>query len=139
MDILSTPHVGLRNFTIHASSGLGSSKGFDPSDVLNPTQRHVLQILATVTSSLSLAAALVAVFWFLMMQRNFRRDLVLLLILGGSWKSLWFVIFSGVTFATGPIRTSDTICQVGGYCLQAGFEACGALLSLCQNTRTQSS
>ncbi|KAF2482937.1 G protein-coupled glucose receptor regulating Gpa2-domain-containing protein [Neohortaea acidophila] len=124
MDILSTPHVGLRNFTIHASSGLGSSKGFDPSDVLNPTQRHVLQILATVTSSLSLAAALVAAFWFLMMQRNFRRDLVLLLILGGSWKSLWFVIFSGVTFATGPIHTSDTICQVGGYCLQAGFEAC---------------
>lgn len=51
-------------------------------------QRFVIRAVATSVSAVSLASALLAVYWFYMMRRNFRRDLVLLLILGGSWKSL---------------------------------------------------
>lgn len=88
-------------------------------------QRFVIRAVATSVSAISLASALLAVYWFYMMRRNFRRDLVLLLILGGSWKSLWFLIFSGVTFVHGSIASQSAFCQASGYLLLVGFESCG--------------
>lgn len=88
-------------------------------------KREIIRAVATSVTTLSLGSALLAVYWFCMMRRNFRRDLVLLLILGGSWKSLWFLIFSGATFADGPVRTESAFCQASGYFLLVGFESCG--------------
>lgn len=88
-------------------------------------QRYVIQSVATSAAVISLTSALLAVYWFYMMRRNFRRDLVLLLILGGSWKSLWFLIFSAATFVNGKIATESAFCQASGYLLLVGFESCG--------------
>lgn len=60
-----------------------------------------------------------------MMRRNFRRDLVLLLIIGDFWKSFWFLVGSAQTLASGQIATEDPFCQASGYFLQVGVEACG--------------
>lgn len=60
-----------------------------------------------------------------MMRRNFRRDLVLLLIIGDFWKSLWFLVGSAVTLAGGQVATETAFCQASGYFLQVGAEACG--------------
>ena len=88
-------------------------------------QRYVIRVVATSASTISLISALLAVYWFCMMRRNFRRDLVLLLILGGSWKSLWFLIFSVATFVNGSIESGSAFCQASGYLLLVGFESCG--------------
>lgn len=88
-------------------------------------QRLVVRAMATSISSISLASALLAVYWFYMMRRNFRRDLVLLLILGGSWKSLWFLVFSAVTVVHGSVSSDSAFCQASGYFLLLGFESCG--------------
>jgi hypothetical protein len=104
---------------------LGDAHNFNASMILKLNQQSTVQILATCTSSLSLLSAVCAIYWFWMMRRNFRRDLVLLLILGGSWKSLWFVVFSAATFTQGTIVTETTFCQASGYMLQVGFEMCG--------------
>ncbi|KAK5165605.1 G protein-coupled receptor gpr1 [Saxophila tyrrhenica] len=106
------------------SPAFSDPKGFNASMVLNIQQQHTVQVLVTCTTSVSLLAAVCAVYWFWMMRRNFRRDLVLLLILGGSWKSLWFAIFSAVTFTQGKIMTETSFCQASGYMLQVGFEMC---------------
>lgn len=62
-----------------------------------------------------------------MMRRNFRRDLVLLLIIGDAWKSLWYMIFSSYTFVNGQVQTGSGFCEVNGYMLQTGIMSCGKL------------
>lgn len=132
MDPIILPYITHNNnLSIDSTSHLNNFHSVNASAILDANQRHTIQILATVTSSISLAAAICAAYWFIMMQRNFRRDLVLLLILGGSWKSFWFMCFSAVTFASGPVHTSSPFCQASGYCLQVGFEACGSLDLYC--------
>jgi hypothetical protein len=106
---------------------LGSASAVNASMILDAQQERTVQVLATTTSSISLVAAICAVYWFCMMRRNFRRDLVLLLIVGGSWKSLWFFVFSVVTFAGHTIESETVFCQASGYMLQVGFEMCGEL------------
>lgn len=113
----------LHNISLRA--GLGDYRAINASAILEGNQRHTIQIVATATSSLSLAAAICAMYWFIIMRRNFRRDLVLMLIAGGFWKSLWFFTFSVVSFVRGPIKTESSFCQASGYLLQVGFEACG--------------
>ena len=105
--------------------GLGNYYSINSTAILAMSQQHTLQVIATTTSSLSMLAALIAIYWFCMMRRNFRRDLVLLLIVGGSWKSLWFVVFSVKTFVDGVVETKTAFCQGAGYMLQVGFEMCG--------------
>ena len=123
------------DFVVHAS-GLSQYDSINASAILARDQQRAVQQLATATSSISLVAALCAIYWFCMMRRNFRRDLVLLLIAGGFWKSLWFLSFSAATFTTGYIDTESLFCQVSGYMLQVGFEACGesSHLGLCSNS-----
>ena len=113
-----------------ARSSLGS---VNSTIMITDHQRYIVRAVATSMAALSLTSALLAVYWFCMMRRNFRRDLVLLLILGGSWKSLWFLIFSVTTFVKGSIPTSSPFCQASGYLLLVGFESCGEhrLFSLC--------
>ena len=125
----STPHDASYPDQFHHLlnhvSNLGNASSVNASAILAMEQRHTVQIMSTCASSVSLAAAVVALYWFAMMRRNFRRDLVLLLIMGGSWKSLWFLVFPVVNFARGPVTTPTPFCEVSGYMLQVGFEACG--------------
>lgn len=108
------------------AAGLGNYSSVNASAILKMEQQHTLQLIATVNSSISLVAVLCALYWFCMMRGNFRRDLILLLIGGGFWKSLWFFLFSVVTFSRGGNVPSEShFCQAGGYLLQTGFEACG--------------
>lgn len=112
-------------YLMRQQSGLGSFQSVNASAILELNQRHTLQVVVTVNASISLFAAMFAIYWFCMMRRNFRRDLVLLLILGGAWKTLWFLIFSAVSWTRGPVSTETVFCQASGYMLQVGFEACG--------------
>lgn len=109
--------------------GLGNYNSVNASAIFDMNQQRTRQIVATTSSTLSLASALMAVLWFFMMRRNFRRDLVLLLILGGAFKSLWFVVFSVYSFVHGPVQTASGFCQANGYLLQVGFEQCGKSIS----------
>ena len=104
---------------------LGNYSSVNMTAIYDLSQQRTRQIVATTSSSLSLLSALVAVYWFIMMRRNFRRDLVLLLILGGSFKSLWFVVFCVYTWVNGTVQTQQAFCQASGYLLQVGFEQCG--------------
>ncbi|KAK5110690.1 hypothetical protein LTR85_000751 [Meristemomyces frigidus] len=104
--------------------GIGDAMSVNASAVLAVQQRHTIQVMASATSAVSITAAICALYWFCMMRRNFRRDLVLLLVIGDFWKSLWFVIFAAVTFSQGPVSTHSTFCQASGYLLQMGTEMC---------------
>lgn len=134
MDGFDSPFISDGHDFTMQTSGLGDYNAVNASAILEMSQRHTIQVVATVTSSISLAAAICAMYWFIIMRRNFRRDLVLMLIAGGFWKSLWFFIHSLVTFARGPVKTESAFCQASGYLLQVGFEACGEYNSSCSVT-----
>ncbi len=110
-----------------AVSGLDRAMSVNASAILAYEQRHQIQVVATVTSTVSITASLLAIYWFCLMRRNFRRDLVLLLIMGDFWKSFVYLLYATATFARGQLQTTSGFCQVGGYMLTAGIEACGKL------------
>jgi len=95
------------------------------SAILAMKQRHHIQQLAIGTSSISIITVLVALYWFFMMRRNFRRDLILLLIVGDLWKSMWYWIFSVHTLSTGPVASGSAFCESTGFFLSQGLESCG--------------
>lgn len=105
--------------------GLGNASSVIESQILASQQKWNIQVLATVASSISVTAALTAVYWFCMMRRNFRRDLILFLIIGDVFKSMWYLIFAIVTFVSGPVSTTSPFCQVSGYMLGSSIELCG--------------
>jgi len=111
--------------TRNASFGLVSANSVNVTTILAAHQRHTIQVLATATSSISIVAAICALYWFCMMRRNFRRDLVLLLIVGDLSKSSWFLIYSAVTFVHGQVMSDSAFCQASGYMLQTSLVACG--------------
>lgn len=106
------------------ASAAGADPSFNTSSILARRQQHQIQIIAATFSSVSVLTALCALYWFCTMRRNFRRDLVLLLIIGDFWKSLWFLIGSAATLAEGQVLTESPFCQASGYFLQVGAEAC---------------
>lgn len=94
-----------------------------------PRSRDI-HIITLVPATLSFLATATASYWFfalLKAQRNFRRTLVLVLILADCSKSLWIMIFSIVGLATSDnIPSRSPFCQAGGFFLQASYEACGS-------------
>lgn len=106
-------------------ASLSNTNNFNASARMAMEQRHTIRLLASSTSVFSILAATCAVYWFYMMRRNFRRDLVLLLIMGDFWKSLWFLTFACITYTHERIRSESAICQVSGYMLQMGTMVCG--------------
>jgi len=113
-----------------------------PGTILKQQQKINVQILSAVAASISVLSCLLALYWFLLLHRNFRRTyvvyhvwlmtttdnghrLVLLLILSDLFKSLWMLIFPAVSLATGGVATGDAFCNAGGFLLQLGMEACG--------------
>ncbi|KAF2162524.1 hypothetical protein M409DRAFT_69101 [Zasmidium cellare ATCC 36951] len=109
---------------------LGSTTDFNASSILARQQQYQIQVIASTFSSVSILAAVCAIYWFCMMKRNFRRDLVLLLICGDLWKSFWFLVFSARTLSAGHIATKSSFCQASGYFLQVGLEACDVAIFL---------
>ncbi|EME78248.1 uncharacterized protein MYCFIDRAFT_178412 [Pseudocercospora fijiensis CIRAD86] len=122
--------AGLYDVPLQTRESLGYNPDFNASAILARTQQFQLQIIASTFSSISIIAALCALYWFCMMRRNFRRDLVLLLLIGDFWKSAWFLIFSSTTLARGHIYTQSSFCQASGYFLQVGLEACDCAIFL---------
>ncbi|KAK3678172.1 G protein-coupled receptor gpr1 [Recurvomyces mirabilis] len=120
---LALPSWDLR-MADHSRMGLSMATSVNASAILAMHERHEVQVMATVMATLSITACLCAMYWFLLMRRNFRRDLVLLLILSDFWKSLWFLIQASVIFTHGQLKTDSTSCQVGGYMITMSIEAC---------------
>lgn len=108
-----------------AATGLWSSSSVDAAGILAAQQRRHIQIICSAMSSVSIFAAICAIYWFCMMRRNYRRDLVLMLILGDFYKSLWYLIHGSVNFARSQVRSEEVFCQVSGFMLQVGLQACG--------------
>lgn len=117
------PNLAANTFTQVAS--LNSANHFNASARMALEQRHTIRLLASSTSVFSILAATCAVYWFYLMRQNFRRDLVLLLIVGDFWKSLWFLTFACVTYTHEKIESDSVVCQVSGYMLQMGIMMCG--------------
>ncbi|KAI7300691.1 hypothetical protein KC326_g9297 [Hortaea werneckii] len=105
-------------------ASLSNTHHFNASARMAVEHRHTIRLLASSTSVFSIVAATCAVYWFYMMRRNFRRDLVLLLIMGDFWKSLWFLTFACITFTRERVRSQEVVCQVSGYMLQMGTLMC---------------
>lgn len=104
---------------------LTDANSVNEAAILALHQRHTLQVIATVCGSISILATLIAVYWFCMMRRSFRRDLILLLFVGDFFKSFWIMCFACYTFVHGPVPSASTFCQANGYLLQVSLELCG--------------
>ncbi|KAI5257228.1 hypothetical protein E4T42_01258 [Aureobasidium subglaciale] len=103
--------------------GLGGHL-LNPSTVISPEWSRAIRIVATISSSSSVIGTLITIYWFFMMRRNFRRNLVLYLVLADFFKSLWYISFSGVSLRRGSIDTHSSFCQGFGFLLQASTIAC---------------
>ncbi|KAI5276500.1 hypothetical protein E4T47_00713 [Aureobasidium subglaciale] len=103
--------------------GLGGHL-LNPSTVISPEWSRAIRIVATISSSSSVIGTLITIYWFFMMRRNFRRNLVLYLVLADFFKSLWYISFSGVSLRRGSIDTHSSFCQGFGFLLQASTMAC---------------
>lgn len=107
------------------SSQLSDTSQAATTVVLGAKQTLVVQIVAVCMASISITATLFALYWFCMMRRNYRRDLVLMLILGDLYKSLWYVIYGSVAVSRGSIEDGGAFCEVNGFMLQASLTSCG--------------
>lgn len=107
------------------SSGLWAAASVDAAGILAAQQRRTIQIVCAAMASVSISAAACAIYWFWTMKRNYRRDLVLMLILGDFYKSLWYLIHGSVNFGRSQVKSEEAFCQVSGYMLQVGLQSCG--------------
>ncbi|WPH04390.1 Hypothetical protein R9X50_00728100 [Acrodontium crateriforme] len=64
------------------------------------------------------------------MRRNFRRDLVLLLIAGDLGKNVVYMVFSIQTFVHGQVHTASAFCTGTGYALQMSLGSCDIAIFL---------
>ncbi|KAF2228079.1 G protein-coupled glucose receptor regulating Gpa2-domain-containing protein [Elsinoe ampelina] len=103
--------------------GLGGHN-LDTNALLSQQQKIIIQHVSIGVASLSVAACLLSIYWFLLMRRNFRRTLVMLLLFSDLFKSSWFMVFPAVSLKVGGILSGSRFCDVGGFFLQAGIESC---------------
>ena len=132
----ATAHLARANTTgMHrATTGLWNSHSVDAAGILASQQRRQIQIICAAMASVSIVAATCAIYWFCMMKRNYRRDLVLMLILGDFYKSLWYLIYGSVNLARSQVTSDEPFCQVSGFMLQTGLQACGMCKSFLRST-----
>lgn len=125
-------HETLTNDTVSSTmsmftrdSGLGNYASVDGAAILAAHQKRIIQLMCACMACFSIVAAICAIYWFTMMRRNYRRDLVLMLILGDFYKSMWYLIYGAVTFGRGQVQSGEPFCQISGFMLQTGLESCG--------------
>lgn len=120
---------------------LGNSTSATPR--LSLGKERNLQILAVTFSSISVASAILAFYWFVNMRRSFRHQygayclvmdaaanhsynsLIMLLIQSDMFKALWFLIYPIVVFTHGEPGRTSVFCQVNGFFIAFGNEASG--------------
>ncbi|KAL1303565.1 hypothetical protein AAFC00_006934 [Neodothiora populina] len=102
----------------------------NPSTILTHVQSRSIQIVAVSFAAVSVFACLITLYWFLLMKRNFRRSLILNLILSDTLKSIWYLVFAAVSLQMGAIKTSSDFCQANGFLLQAAIESCDVAILL---------
>jgi G protein-coupled receptor GPR1 len=112
------------------TTGLWSATSVDAKGILAAQQRRHIQTVCAAMASISICAAICAIYWFWMMRRNYRRDLVLMLILGDFYKSMWYLIYGSVNFGRSQVQSDEAFCQVSGFMLQMALQACGKWVQL---------
>ncbi|UNI16802.1 G protein-coupled receptor gpr1 [Purpureocillium takamizusanense] len=93
-------------------------------------QLQAFRVTSVTVASLSVVATMLTTFWFLRMRRSFRHDLIILLIQSDMLKSLWFVIFAAAELTHGTVETATPFCQISGFFLTLGIEACDVAVIL---------
>ncbi|KAK6363404.1 hypothetical protein TWF730_000835 [Orbilia blumenaviensis] len=89
---------------------------------LTREQLKIVRIIALCSSAITLIASAIVLHWFVRMKRNFRRQLIMILIICDSWKSLWSFIFPAVALANTNVGTTSTFCQASGFFFAFGIE-----------------
>ncbi|GAB7343212.1 hypothetical protein MBLNU457_1277t1 [Dothideomycetes sp. NU457] len=108
--------------------GLGGA--INTKAVLLHDQKVKIAILSVVAGTISVLTCLAALYWFILMRRNFRRTLIMLLLVADCFRSLWFVVFPAVALAHGQVQNGDPFCDAGGFFIQMGLEACDVAIFL---------
>jgi G protein-coupled receptor GPR1 len=130
------------------------SMGLHPRSVYTSTAArdlhriYQIRVVAIVCSGVSVAASIVAFYWFFRMTKLFRHrwvciskkadsstddnpSLIMLLVYGDVMRSLWYFVFAAYTLSRGTVKTESRFCQVSGFFIQYGTETSGkSLLSL---------
>ncbi|KAF4551501.1 G protein-coupled glucose receptor-like protein 2 [Elsinoe fawcettii] len=121
--VAQTRDPGSATASILGNMGLGGHN-LDTNALLSQKQKVIIQYASVVVASFSVAACLLSLYWFLLMRRNFRRTLVMLLMFSDLFKSSWFLVFPAVSLRMGGVASGSRFCDIGGFFLQAGIESC---------------
>lgn len=89
-------------------------------------EQHIQQVVAVASASISMLSAFVSFYWFVKMKRNFRHQLIVLLIGSDMFKALWYWIPS-ISILAGRDPIPHDFCQGAGFLLAVGVEASGPL------------
>ena len=87
----------------------------------SPQQRLAQQVIAVVSSSISIIAGAVSLYWFFRMRTNFRHHLIILLICSDLLKAIWYFI-PAIVGLVGKTTTGN-FCQATGFFLAVGIES----------------
>lgn len=107
----------------------GRSQGgvSEKSNIYTRQEKHIQQVLAVASASISLISGLMTFYWFARMEkRKFRHQLIMLLIASGMFKALWCWIPPVTILARGK-AISYSLCQSAGFLFAVGVEASGSL------------
>ncbi|KAF3931569.1 hypothetical protein ABW19_dt0208783 [Dactylella cylindrospora] len=90
---------------------------------LSHHQLEIVRSIALCCSTISLVAAAVVLHWFFRMKRNFRRQLIMILIICDSFKTLWSFIFPIVALTDASVATGTQFCSASGFFFATGIES----------------
>lgn len=106
-------------------------------------EKRTIQMVALVCSFASLAIIAVTFYWFLRMRRRIRHKyvdhvvrcfihvrmteirLIMLHVMGGFVRELWYLIFSIIILGGADVTTQSPVCQVSGFFINFGSEVTG--------------
>ncbi|KAF3905035.1 hypothetical protein AA313_de0205315 [Arthrobotrys entomopaga] len=107
--------------TLVDMSRLGSANPTIPA--LSQEQLKIVRIIALVSSGITLVASAIVLHWFFRIKRNFRRQLIMILIICDSFKSLWSFIFPAVALSELSAANTSEFCQASGFFFAFGIES----------------
>lgn len=107
--------------------GLGGDS--EKSNSYTRQEQHIQQVLAVVSASISMLSGLISFYWFATMKRNFRHQLIMLLIGSGMFKAVWYWV-PPITILAGLEPISHGFCQGVGFLLAVGIEASDSVIIL---------
>ena len=87
------------------------------------SQRLAQQVIALVTSGVSILAGCISLYWFFRMRTHFRHHLIIMLISSDLFKAIWYFIPAAIGLAGYQMSPSQAFCQANGFFLALGIEA----------------